>query len=60
MAEQKLLSSKMAGEILGFTPSYIRQLCIKGVIKADKVAKDWLIPASAIKKIKRQRKAKGM
>lgn len=58
MAKIKLLTSAMAAEILGFTPDYIRRLCGQGKIKAEKLAHDWLMPESAIKNIKRQRKKK--
>lgn len=58
MAKIKLLTCSMAARILGFTPDYIRRLCGEGKIKAEKLANDWLMPESAIKDIKRQRKKK--
>jgi excisionase family DNA binding protein len=58
MSKVKLLTSKMAAVILGFTPDYVRRLCGMGKIKADKFGHDWLFPESAIKNIKRKRKKK--
>jgi len=46
----------MAAKILGFTPDYIRRLCLEGKIKADRPGHDWLFTESAIKDIKHKRK----
>lgn len=55
----KMLTSKMAAEILSFTPSYIRRLILNKKIRAEKIGHDWLIRPSDIKNIKRQRNRKG-
>ena len=60
MADKKLLSCKMAADRLGLSTVYIRMLCRTGRIKAEKLSKDWLIPLSSIRNIKRQRKQKGI
>lgn len=51
----KLLTTKMAAEILGFTPDYIRRLIMTGKIAAEKLGHDWLLTETAIRHIKRQR-----
>jgi len=51
MARPKQLTSAMAAKILGFTPNYIRRLCLAGKIIAFKLGHDWLMAESAIKHI---------
>jgi excisionase family DNA binding protein len=58
MSKLKLLTSKIAAKLLGFTPDYIRQLCLNGTIKAIKPGHDYLIEESELKKITRKRKSK--
>ncbi len=58
MGKLKLLTCKVAARILGFTPDYIRRLCLTGKIKAEKPGHDWLFPEKEIEHIKRQRKEK--
>ena len=58
MSKSNLLTSAMAAEKLGFTPDYIRRLCLRGLIRATKSGNSWMFTESAIKNIKRQRKAK--
>jgi excisionase family DNA binding protein len=55
MNNGKFLTSKQAAEKLGFAPDYIRRMCVDGVIKAEKFGKTWIINASELKKVKRQR-----
>lgn len=59
MEEEKLLSCVMAAKILGYTPDYIRRLCAKGKIKAQKLGHDWLMSESDLKEIKPKKKLKG-
>ena len=58
MAKQKLITTKIAATMLGFSQDYIRQLCALGKIKAQKLSHDWIFELDAIKKIKRQRNKK--
>ena len=58
MNEKKLLSSSDAAKKLGFTPDYIRRLCLKGIIKARRLAGNWIMTEKAIEGIRRQRKPK--
>lgn len=46
---KKLLSSKEAGILTGYTGTYIRQLCRLGKIKAEKIGRDWTMTEAAIK-----------
>lgn len=55
MANQKLITTKIAAEMLGFSQDYIRQLCASGKIKAQKLSHDWIMDRQAIKHVKRQR-----
>lgn len=56
---KKQLTTTMAAHLLGFSSDYVRRLCSKGVIKAQKLGHDWIMSESAIKNIKRKRKMKG-
>ena len=38
------MTTRQLAERAGVTQAYIRQLCIRGVIKAEKPGRDWLIP----------------
>ncbi len=58
MSKLKVITTTIAAKILGFTPSYIRRLCISGKIKAEKHGHDWLFTEKDLKDIKRQRKEK--
>lgn len=42
--EKRVYTTKELAKEAGVTQAYIRQLCIKGEIRADKVGRDWLIP----------------
>jgi excisionase family DNA binding protein len=59
MAKQKLITTRIAAEILGFTQDYVRQLCFEGKIKALKAGHDWIIDEKNIKNIRRKRKESG-
>jgi excisionase family DNA binding protein len=54
----KLITTAMAAKILGFTPDYIRRLCLKGKIKAIKHGHDWILQEKDLHRITRKRKAK--
>lgn len=56
--QDQMLTTKMAGEILGFTANHIRRLCSKGIIKAEKLGHDWMLKKSSIEDIKRKRSPK--
>jgi len=58
MKRYKLITSATAAKMLGFSASYIRQLCLEGKIKAEKLGHDYLIQEKDIKHIERQRKAR--
>jgi excisionase family DNA binding protein len=53
--KNKLLTTKMAADILGFTSDYIRHLIVNGKIKAEKLGHDYLMTETAIRHVKRQR-----
>ncbi len=54
----RLISTAIAAEILGFSPDYVRRMCADGTIKAEKVGHDWVMYERSIINIKRQRKVK--
>ncbi len=54
----KFITTAMAAKLLGFTQDYVRQMCAKGKIKAEKLGHDWLVNEKTIKGIKRKRKSK--
>lgn len=56
MSKQKLITTAMAAEKLGFTANWIRRLILKGKIRAEKIGPDWLMKEKDIAHIKRQRK----
>lgn len=58
MGKNKLISSAIAAEMLGFTQHYVSELCLKGKIKAQKIGHQWMFSMNAIKNLKRQRKKK--
>ena len=41
--EIKLYTVKEVAGILGITPLHTRRLCKKGIIKGQKVGRDWII-----------------
>lgn len=58
MAKSKLITTKIAAGILGFSQDYVRQLCVEKKIKAQKLSHDWIMEKEAIRHIKRQRNKK--
>ena len=58
MAKLKLITTAIAAKMLGLTADYIRQLCSKGKIEAQRVGHDWIFTEEDIKHIKRQRNKK--
>lgn len=48
MNSDDLLSTKQAAAQIGREQSYVRRLCQRGQLRATKVGRDWLIPASAL------------
>jgi excisionase family DNA binding protein len=58
MIKDKYLSCNEAATLLGFTADHIRRMISKGRIKAEKVGRDWMIKATALKGITRLRKRK--
>lgn len=47
-SDKKQLSCKDAAMQLGVSGTYIRRLCQKGILKAYKINKDWIIPMQSI------------
>ena len=45
----KFLTTKQAAQMCGLSHVYIRKLCQRGVIKATKLGKTWVIDGSEIK-----------
>jgi excisionase family DNA binding protein len=58
MKKVTMLTSKQAAEKLGFSPDYIRKLCISGTIKAEKYGNTWICSMKSLKGIKRKRHPK--
>jgi excisionase family DNA binding protein len=58
VVKEKMITTTMAADILGFTKDYTRSLCLRGIIKAVKLGHDWLLYESDLKGIVRQRKKK--
>ncbi len=55
MQKSKLITTSILAKRLGFTPTYVRQLCASGKIKAEKYGHDWIINEKDIKNLKRIR-----
>jgi excisionase family DNA binding protein len=49
--QEKLIGTRQASEILGFTQDHMRLLLREGKIKGVKIGKVWRIPESEIKRI---------
>jgi excisionase family DNA binding protein len=49
--EDRLIGTRQASEILGFTQDHMRLLLRTGKIKGVKIGKVWRIPESEIKRI---------
>jgi excisionase family DNA binding protein len=56
--ESKLITTKIASQILGVTPDYVRRLCQEGKIRAQRLGHDWIFTLADIKYLKEQRKLK--
>ena len=56
MQKRKVITTLIAAQLLGFSQSYIRRLCIQGNIDAQKLGHDWIINEKCLKNIKRKRK----
>lgn len=58
----EIISTGEAAEILGITRRAVQQLLKKGVIKGQKLERDWMVDKASVleyKKIREQRQAKG-
>lgn len=51
----KLFTTQMVADKLGFTPDYIRRLIMDGKIKAKKLGSNWVMEKKDFAHIKRQR-----
>jgi excisionase family DNA binding protein len=58
MSVGKFITAKQAAEKLGFTPDYIRKMCVDGKIKAEKYGTTWVLDLKELRKVKRQRNRK--
>ena len=54
----RLITTKVAAELLGVSQDYIRRLCLDGKIKAEKIGHDWLLYERSLADIKRKRALK--
>ena len=52
MKKNRLLTSGMAAEILGFSASYVRRLLNSGKLLGTKYGPDWLISTVEVKRFK--------
>ena len=55
MTQRDKITCISASKIIGLSADYIRKLCGKGRIKAEKLGNLWIMKLSALKNIKRQR-----
>jgi excisionase family DNA binding protein len=53
--QHNFITSAEAAKILGFTADYVRKLILKGVLKGDKLGRNWIINLKDLKGICRQR-----
>jgi hypothetical protein len=56
MKPDDIITTVIAGKILGVSSDYIRRLCIQGKIKARKVSREWLFTVADIAHIKPRKK----
>lgn len=54
-----MLTTKQAAAELNLQPRSVKQLCQRGVLKAEKIGRDWLIKPSEVKRYKIERKSAG-
>jgi len=52
------MTTRQLAERAGVTQAYIRQLCIRVVIKAEKPGRDWLIPDDEAERWLKERQEK--
>ncbi len=55
MAEQKVIGTQIAAEILGITKEAVRQLVVKGKLEGYKLGREWAIDRSSVMAYKKER-----
>jgi len=56
--KKEMINVRIAAERLGMSAAHVRRMCANGIIEAQRLGHDWILQASAIKHITRQRKLK--
>ena len=60
--EKKLIGTKQAGDILGYSSAYVRQLCANKQIRirldAQKMGRDWLLDQEKVEQFAEEKKKK--
>jgi excisionase family DNA binding protein len=54
-----MLTTKQAATELGIQPGSVKKLCQRGILKAERIGRDWLISRDEIERYKAERKPVG-
>lgn len=54
-----MLTTKQAATELGIQPGSVKKLCQRGVLKAERIGRDWLVEQSEIERYKTERRRPG-
>jgi excisionase family DNA binding protein len=54
-----MFTTKQAAAELNIQPRSVKQLCQRGILKAEKIGRDWLIETSEVERYKTERKSAG-
>jgi len=54
-----MLTTKQAATELGIQPGSVKTLCQRGILKAERIGRDWLIELSEIERYKIERRSPG-
>lgn len=58
MTKNRMITSAMAAEILGYSASYIRRLLKASKLKGERLGHDWLISMMEVNRFKLKREKK--
>ena len=54
-----MMTTKQAATELGIQPSSVKKLCQRGILKAERIGRDWLIDRDEIERYKVERRTVG-
>lgn len=54
-----MLTTKQAATELGIQPGSVKKLCQRGILKAERIGRDWLIEAGEVERYKRESRKAG-